>query len=99
MSDKRQKNQLELAFDGEDRGEAPKSLAGGTESLAAKLFQKLRQLVNGHPVHRGASFVGPDSSQRLLAVFPLADFLHQRFANGRAFFPALKLKVNLERGG
>jgi len=36
MSDRRQKNQLELAFDGEYRGEAPKGLAGGTESLAAK---------------------------------------------------------------
>src|ERR1700728_801597 len=36
MSDKRQKNQLELAFDEEYRGEAPKDLAGGTESLAAK---------------------------------------------------------------
>jgi len=36
MSDRRQKNQLELAFGGEDRGEAPKGLAGGTESLAAK---------------------------------------------------------------
>jgi RNA-directed DNA polymerase len=36
MSDKRQKNQLELAFDGGDRGEAPKGLAEGTESLAAK---------------------------------------------------------------
>src|ERR1700728_653941 len=36
MSDKRQKNQLELAFDEEYRGEAPKDLAGGTASLAAK---------------------------------------------------------------
>jgi RNA-directed DNA polymerase len=36
MSDKRQKNQLVLAFDGEYRGEAPKSLAGGTESFVAK---------------------------------------------------------------
>ena len=36
MSDRRQKNQLELNFYGEYRGEAPKGLAGGTESLAAK---------------------------------------------------------------
>ena len=36
MSDKRQKNQLWLAFDEEYRSEAPNGLAGGTESLAAK---------------------------------------------------------------
>jgi hypothetical protein len=36
MSDKRQKNQLLLAFAEEDRGEAPKGLGGGTESLTAK---------------------------------------------------------------
>src|SRR3954447_1304757 len=36
MSDKRQKNQLVLAFVEEDRGEAPKGLVEGTESLAAK---------------------------------------------------------------
>jgi RNA-directed DNA polymerase len=36
MSDKRQKNQLVLAFDEEYRGEAPKGLAGGTESFVAK---------------------------------------------------------------
>src|SRR3984885_5523535 len=36
MSDKRQKNQLELAFAEEDRGEAPNGLREGTESLAAK---------------------------------------------------------------
>jgi RNA-directed DNA polymerase len=36
MSDKRQKNQLELAFSEEYRGEAPKGLAEGSESLAAK---------------------------------------------------------------
>src|SRR5438874_2930074 len=36
MSDRRQKNQLELAFDEENRGEAPNGLAEGTESLAAK---------------------------------------------------------------
>src|SRR5256714_7855656 len=36
MSDKRQKNQLELAFADESRSEAPRVSAGGTESLAAK---------------------------------------------------------------
>ena len=36
MSDKRQKNQLVLAFAEEERGEAPNGLGGGTESLAAK---------------------------------------------------------------
>ena len=36
MDDKRQKNQLVLAFLEEDRGEAPKGLSEGTESLAAK---------------------------------------------------------------
>jgi RNA-directed DNA polymerase len=36
MSDKRQKNQLELAFTDESRSEAPRLSAEGTESLAAK---------------------------------------------------------------
>jgi RNA-directed DNA polymerase len=36
MSDKRQKNQLSLAFAEEYRGEAPDGLRGGTESLAVK---------------------------------------------------------------
>src|SRR3954454_2430009 len=36
MGDKRQKNQLVLAFMEEDRGEAPKGLREGTESSAAK---------------------------------------------------------------
>jgi RNA-directed DNA polymerase len=36
MDDKRQKNQLVLAFLEEDRGEAPKSLPEGTESSAGK---------------------------------------------------------------
>jgi RNA-directed DNA polymerase len=36
MDDKRQKNQLELAFMQEDRGEAPKGLPEGTESCAGK---------------------------------------------------------------
>jgi RNA-directed DNA polymerase len=36
MSEKRQKNQLVLAFLAEDRGEAPRAAGEGTESLAAK---------------------------------------------------------------
>ena len=36
MDDKRQKNQLVLAFMEEDRGEAPKGLPEGTESFAGK---------------------------------------------------------------
>jgi RNA-directed DNA polymerase len=36
MGDKRQKNQLVLAFVEEDRGEAPKGLPEGTESSAGK---------------------------------------------------------------
>lgn len=36
MDDKRQKNQLELAFMEEDRGEAPKGLSEGTESSGGK---------------------------------------------------------------
>ena len=36
MSDKRQNNQLELAFEQEYRGEAPKSLTEGIESFTAK---------------------------------------------------------------
>jgi RNA-directed DNA polymerase len=36
MGDKRQKNQLVLAFMEEDRGEAPKGLREGTESCAGK---------------------------------------------------------------
>ena len=36
MDDKRQKNQLVLAFLEEDRGEAPKCLSEGTESSAGK---------------------------------------------------------------
>jgi RNA-directed DNA polymerase len=36
MSGKRQKNQLELAFLAEDRGEAPRAAEEGTETLAAK---------------------------------------------------------------
>ena len=35
MSDKRQKNQLLLAFAEEDRSEAPKGLGEGTESFTA----------------------------------------------------------------
>jgi RNA-directed DNA polymerase len=36
MSDKRQKNQLELAFPAESRSEAPTAAGEGTESLTAK---------------------------------------------------------------
>src|SRR6516162_7390663 len=36
MSDRRQKNQLELAFPAEGRSEAPRAVEGGTESLVAK---------------------------------------------------------------
>jgi|SRR5665213_1337563 len=36
MSDRRQNNQLLLAFTEEYRGEAPNGFSGGTESLAAK---------------------------------------------------------------
>ncbi len=36
MSDKRQKNQLVLAFPEESRSEAPTAFGEGTESLAAK---------------------------------------------------------------
>ena len=36
MSDKRQKNQLVLAFPEEDRSEAPTASGGGTESHMAK---------------------------------------------------------------
>ena len=36
MSDKRQNNQLLLAFAGEYRGEAPNGLGGGTETFTAK---------------------------------------------------------------
>ena len=36
MSDRRQKNQLELAFPAESRSEAPKATGEGTESLTAK---------------------------------------------------------------
>jgi RNA-directed DNA polymerase len=36
MSDRRQKNQLKLAFLAEDKGEAPRAAGEGTESLAAK---------------------------------------------------------------
>jgi RNA-directed DNA polymerase len=44
MSDKRQKNQLVLAFDEEYRGEAPNGLAGGTESFVAKRGTESRDI-------------------------------------------------------
>ena len=36
MGDRRQKNQLKLAFLAEDKGEAPRAAEEGTESLVAK---------------------------------------------------------------
>ena len=36
MRDKRQKNQMELAFSEEPKGEAPRTEGEGTESLTAK---------------------------------------------------------------
>jgi hypothetical protein len=53
------------------------------------LFQVLWQLLDGHPIHSSTPFIGLDSFQCLLAVFPLADFLHRLFGDGRAFDPAL----------
>jgi hypothetical protein len=53
------------------------------------LFQVSRKVMNGHAVHAGTPLVGLDSFQCLLAVFPLADFLHQLFGNSWAFDPAL----------
>jgi hypothetical protein len=52
--------------------------------LLASAASGRRHLLNGHPVKTSASLVGLDSCQCLLAVFPLADSLHQLFANGRA---------------
>jgi|SRR5580704_12997529 hypothetical protein len=51
------------------------------------LFQVIWQLLDGYPITPGLPLVRLDSCQCLLAVFPLADFLHQLFANGRAFCP------------
>jgi RNA-directed DNA polymerase len=48
MSDKRQKNQLELAFTEESRSEAPRVSAEGTESLAAK--RRTESLAIGEPL-------------------------------------------------
>jgi hypothetical protein len=49
-----------------------------------------RVAFNGHPIHSRTPFVSLDSCQCLLAVLPLADFLHQPFANGRAFSSTLR---------
>jgi len=46
-SDKRQKNQLVLAFPEENRSEAPRASEEGTESLAAKRKSEARPLANG----------------------------------------------------
>ena len=48
------------------------------------LFQVSRKVLNRHAVHARTPFVGLDSFQCLLAVFPPADFLHQLFGDGRA---------------
>src|SRR3979411_2285249 len=48
MSDKRQKNQLELAFTDESRSEAPRVSAEGIESLAAK--RGIESLAIGEPL-------------------------------------------------
>src|SRR5208283_44665 len=50
------------------------------------------QFLDRHAVHAGTPLVGLDSFQCPLAVFLLADSLHQRFAKGRAFSPALRRK-------
>ena len=46
MSDKRQKNQLVLAFMAEDTGEAQRAADEGTESLAAKRGTESPALAN-----------------------------------------------------
>jgi hypothetical protein len=46
MDDKRQKNQLELAFMEEDRGETPKGLPEGTESCVGKRGTEARPSPN-----------------------------------------------------
>src|SRR5208283_1224368 len=71
-------------------------LVGPTEQLFPDgwpvLLQKSRQFLDRHAVHAGTPLVGLDSFQCPLAVFLLADSLHQRFAKGRAFSPALRRK-------
>ena len=42
MSDKRQNNQLRLAFGEEGRGEAPQAPGEGSETLTAKRISKAR---------------------------------------------------------
>jgi RNA-directed DNA polymerase len=44
MGDKRQKNELELAFREESRREAPKTFVEGTESLTAKRSAESRAI-------------------------------------------------------
>src|ERR1035437_7389241 len=62
----------------------------GVDNSWPVLLKVLWQLLDGHPVHASTSLIGLDSFQCLLAVFPPADLLHQLFANGRAFCPALR---------
>jgi hypothetical protein len=63
------------------------------------LLQQLRQLLDRHPVHTSASFVGLDSRQCLLAIFPLADLLHQLTWRSdsvlRGFSPILRAEGQL----
>src|SRR5215469_8081864 len=54
------------------------------------LLEVSRKIANRHTVHAGTPFVRLDSCQCLLTVLLLADFLHQPFANGRAFRLALR---------
>src|SRR5215469_8310935 len=49
------------------------------------LLQVLRKFLHRHPVDSRTSFIGLDSLQCLLAVFPLADFFHQSFGSSQAF--------------
>jgi hypothetical protein len=46
MDDKRQNIQLVLAFEEEDRDEAPKGLGEGTQSSAGRRGQKARPMAN-----------------------------------------------------
>src|SRR5215469_2077767 len=54
------------------------------------LLQVLRKFLHRHPVDSRAPFIGLDSLQCLLAVFPLADFFHQSFGSSQAFSLTLR---------
>src|ERR1700741_3190318 len=49
------------------------------------LLQVFRELVDDHPVSSRTPFISLDSLPCLLAVFQLADFLHQSFGSSQAF--------------